>query len=176
MKSWLIEPSVIIRTLENTESSQSIPKELKARILTTYNSNNQIKHVFIKRCINLIWFQFICLTTYQPSWVIWYQSYPCRRTVVVLFNPQLGGRHERLHPFLKAICRKMNVLAQLRFELAYYDVTLQRISHHIMGFPHWGIYRIYTSIFLRWPSYKKIQENRILIHSFPKQRWWTSVN
>ena len=37
-------------------------------------------------------------------------------------------------------------------------------------------YRIYTPIFLKWPWYKKILENRILIHSYLKQRWWTAVN
>ena len=31
-------------------------------------------------------------------------------------------------------------------------------------------------MFLKWPWCRKILENRILIHLFPKQRWWTSVN
>ena len=32
----------------------------------------------------LVWFLY--LKAYQHSWVIWYQSHLCRRTVVVLFN------------------------------------------------------------------------------------------
>ena len=30
---------------------------------------------------------FFCLMAYQPSWVIWCQIYPFRRTAVMLFNP-----------------------------------------------------------------------------------------
>ena len=30
---------------------------------------------------------FVCLMVYQPSWNIWCQIYPTRRTVEVLFNP-----------------------------------------------------------------------------------------
>ena len=36
---------------------------------------------------------------------------------------------------VKGISPKMNIIAQLEFELAYYNVTVQHISHYIMGFP-----------------------------------------
>ena len=36
-----------------------------------------------------VWFAFSCLMAYYPLWVISYQSHPCKRTVVVLFNQQL---------------------------------------------------------------------------------------
>ena len=32
------------------------------------------------------WFG-LCLMVYQPSWVIQYQSHPCRRTAMILFKP-----------------------------------------------------------------------------------------
>ena len=34
-----------------------------------------------------VWLSFFVSMAYQPSWVIQCQSHPCRRTVVVLFNP-----------------------------------------------------------------------------------------
>ena len=54
---------------------------------------------------------------YQPSWVIKCQSYTCRRTVAELFKPKLGGGNG-VHAFCKRISSKVNVLAQLEFELA----------------------------------------------------------
>ena len=38
------------------------------------------------------------------------------------------------------------------------------------------LYRIYTPIFLKWSWCGRVLENWILIHSFLKQRWQTSVN
>ena len=35
-----------------------------------------------------IW--FLCLMAYQFPWVISYQSYLCRRTTAILFDPNLG--------------------------------------------------------------------------------------
>ena len=39
-------------------------------------------------------FVCFCLMACQNSWVIWYQSHPCRRTVVVLFSSKLGAGSE----------------------------------------------------------------------------------
>ena len=50
-----------------------------------------------------------------------------RKTVVVLFNPHLGGGSE-IHAFLKDISWKVKVITQVEFELAYYDVTVQPIN------------------------------------------------
>ena len=41
----------------------------------------------------------------------------------------LGGCNKRVHSFLKCVRPKVNVIAELEFELAYYDVTDQHISH-----------------------------------------------
>ena len=37
---------------------------------------------------------------------------------------------KRVHTFPKGICPKMNVTAQLEFELAYYDSALQRFNYY----------------------------------------------
>ena len=57
----------------------------------------------------LIW--FLSLMTYQPLWVIYYQSYPCIRTAVIISNPSLED--EGVHTFLKGISEKGNVIARL---------------------------------------------------------------
>ena len=48
-----------------------------------------------------------------------------KKTVIVLFNPQLG-----VLTFSKNIYPKVNVLARLDFELSYYDVVIHQ------GYPY----------------------------------------
>ena len=36
-------------------------------------------------------------------------------------------------PFPRVLVRKVKVIALMEFELAYYDVTLQLVSHYVMG-------------------------------------------
>ena len=67
---------------------------------------------------------------YQPLWVIYYQRYPCRRTVVKLFNPQL--EEKGAHAFLTDISQKVILIVWLEFKLAYYDVTVQLFNHYTM--------------------------------------------
>ena len=38
-----------------------------------------------------------------------------------------------IHTFLKNICPKVNVIAQLEFELAYYDSAVQRFNHYTLS-------------------------------------------
>ena len=45
----------------------------------------------------LVW--FLCSMTYQTSWVILCQSYHCRRSIVVQFNPYLQGRIREFKTF-----------------------------------------------------------------------------
>ena len=47
--------------------------------------------------------------------------------VVLLFNPLLGDK--AVHAFPKGISLKVNIIAQLEFELTHYDVAVH----------HWGI-------------------------------------
>ena len=76
-----------------------------------------------------IW--FLGLMAYQPSWVIWCQSYPSRRTVVVLFNPKL--RDKGVHTFSKGISPKVKVIEGLDFKLAYYNVAVEHINYSTKG-------------------------------------------
>ena len=44
------------------------------------------------------------------------------------------SREDRLfHAFPKVICSKVNVIALLEFELAYYDSAVQRFNHYTTG-------------------------------------------
>ena len=48
----------------------------------------------------------------------------CIRTIVLLFNPYVGDQ-----TVFKSISPKANVIEQPEFELAYYDVRIQYVSH-----------------------------------------------
>ena len=48
---------------------------------------------------------------------------------MVLFNPSQGVKGS--HIFLKSIRKKVNAIAQLGFELAYYYIVVQHVSHYI---------------------------------------------
>ena len=43
---------------------------------------------------SLVWFRFLCLIAYQPSWDISCQSHPCRRTAVVFLTLCWWGNKE----------------------------------------------------------------------------------
>ena len=74
----------------------------------------------------MVWFLY--LKTYQPLWVIQCQSYLCRRIVLVLFKHH-NWWDKRVLAFPKGFCLKVNILLQLEFELANYDVAVQNVSH-----------------------------------------------
>ena len=42
-------------------------------------------------------------------------------------------KNEEVHTFLNDIRPKVNVLARLEFDHAYFDVAVQHISHYAMG-------------------------------------------
>ena len=65
--------------------------------------------------------RFLCLIVYQN------QSRRCMRKAVALFNPFLGIR--RFNSFAKSISLKVNVIARLEIEFAYFDVTLLHNNH-----------------------------------------------
>ena len=41
-----------------------------------------------------------------------------------------------VHIFPKGICPKVNVIARLKYELAYYDSAVHRINHYTTKTPH----------------------------------------
>ena len=75
------------------------------------------------RDLRLCWLVLLSfLMAYQASWAIQCQNYPYRRTEGVLFNLQI-----------KDISPRVNIIARLELEVAYYDVTVQVISHYTSG-------------------------------------------
>ena len=69
---------------------------------------------------------FVCsfLAACNPTWIIQCQIYPSRRTLVVLLT------HSWVHTFPKAIYLKVNVIEQLKFELACYDSAVKHFNHY----------------------------------------------
>ena len=60
-----------------------------------------------------------------------YQNHPRRRTALLLFNRIA----ERVNNFPKGICPKVNVIAQLAFELVCYDSAVHRFNNYTTGTP-----------------------------------------
>ena len=102
---------------------------------------------------------FLCLMAYQPSKVIPCQSHHCRRPVVVLFKPNL--RNNMVHSFLKTISSKVNVIAQLEFELVHYDVAVQHFSHYVTET---------STLCAKTENYISISGERLLITSNPEEK------
>ena len=82
-------------------------------------------------------FQFgsVSFSACQSLWVIWCQSYPYRRTVVILFNTWLVGRIKRFISFLNVFILKVNKVAWLEFELTSFESSVKHFSHYISGTP-----------------------------------------
>ena len=61
----------------------------------------------------------------------------CSKTILVeeqdwyYLSRRYGG--QGVYTFPKGISSKMNISAQLEFELAFYDVTVQYVSHYTTG-------------------------------------------
>ena len=55
--------------------------------------------------------------------------------------------------FLNNICLKVNIIARVKFELAYYSVVVKHISHYTT----WTHYRGLALMNLKWPLSKKKQ-------------------
>ena len=70
---------------------------------------------------------------YQPSWVIWCQIHPWRRTVVGAIKPIAGIKMD--YPFLKSISLKMDIIARLDFEFTSNDVAVLYVSHCATAIP-----------------------------------------
>ena len=76
---------------------------------------------------------FLCLMAYQVFLCYLMPSHSPRRTVVVLFNH--SWEDKGVHTFPKGICPKVNVIARLEYELAYYDSAVHRLNHYTRGHP-----------------------------------------
>ena len=74
--------------------------------------NFQESTTILNACTKKVWKLFE-----QPSLVIQCKRYPCKRIVVILFNPYLGNKWVYIFP--KGIRPKINTIVQLDFELAH---------------------------------------------------------
>ena len=81
-------------------------------------------------------FGFSVFIAYQLSWVILCQSNPWIRTLELLFNPKLIKKEgwyisEVYYSLINAIVWRV-------FELAYYEIGVQHVSHYSMKTPPWA--------------------------------------
>ena len=56
------------------------------------------------------------------------------------------GEDKRVHAFPKSISLKLNVIAWLKFEVIYYDVAVQHVSHYAMGMLLKGLVTLFKVI------------------------------
>ena len=78
--------------------------------------------LYVSFCF-LVWLRINHLELFNAK------SYPCRRTIVVLYN--CGD--EGVHTFPEGINPKVNVKVRLGFELVCSDIIIQHISHYVTG-------------------------------------------
>ena len=89
----------------------------------------------------------LCFMTYQPSRVIYCQSHPCRRTVMLLYTHTWVGE-KAVHTFLKDSYPKVNIIAWLDFKL----VTIRRHSwyngYHCRKWTGWSEFKLWMRLFV----------------------------
>ena len=85
-------------SLENDQKKKKVPESiLKSRIY-----------------YGLVWFGFFCLMAYQPLRVT-----ECQNQTIWLIAREIWG----VHTFLKGSSLRVNVIAQLEFQLTFYNVA-----------------------------------------------------
>ena len=61
------------------------------------------------------------------------------QTTYIVLQPNHSWEDKGVHIFLKSINLKVNIIAQLEFELTYYDIVVQHVNHYTMEtFPSLG--------------------------------------
>ena len=103
--------------------------------------------------------------SYQPSWVIWCQSHPCRRTEMILFNPKL--RDKGVHSFPKGISPKVYVIAWLEFEFTNFEATI--FNYLALGLPNWSFVTKKWNCVNIWARHIFVQNG----YHHRKWNWWT---
>ena len=77
----------------------------------------------------LFWFGFFCLMAYQPSWL-----FTAKATLHESYLTH-SWEDKEVHIFPKGIYPKVNIIARLEFELAYYDVAVQCFNNYTKRTP-----------------------------------------
>ena len=87
----------------------------------------------------MVW--LLCLMAYQPFRLF--------NAKAILLEEHLwyylthSWEDKGVHTFLKGICPKVNVIARLEYELAYYDSTAHRFNHYTTRTPRFRICRLH---------------------------------
>ena len=92
---------------------------------------------------------------------ITYESHYCKRTVVMLFSPLMEVNKD-VHTFFKGISLKVNVIARLEFELAYYKVAVQHFSYNNRGKS--PLFSLEFSFLLLWSLYFDGYHHRLFLY------------
>ena len=76
-----------------------------------------------------------------------FQSFPSPRLVASLFTHS-WRENKGVHTFPKGICPKVNVIARLEYELAYYDSAVHRFNHYTTRtpIPKGKLYKYFSSL------------------------------
>ena len=69
-----------------------------------------------------------------------------------------------VHTFPKGICPKVNVIARLEYELAYYDSAVNRFNHYTTRTPHTGDYFVAANFCEVLTTYFGITVNSKMVH------------
>ena len=82
-----------------------------------------------------------------------FQAIQFSQTVLKWYYLTHSWEDKGVHTFPKGICLKVNVIARLGFELAYYDPAIQRFDHYTMRTPPYmciGLSHMYVCIYMCW--------------------------
>ena len=62
------------------------------------------------------------------------------------------GEEKEINIFPCGICPKLKVIARLRFELAYYDIAIQRFNHYTTRLPNPRLIGLVGGVFSNSPG------------------------
>ena len=110
---------VKLKECEKRDKYFNLARELKKLwnvkiILIVIGTLGTVTNGFVQ---DLVWFR--CLMAYRPSLILMPKHYLTH-----------SWEDERVHAFRRGICPKVNITAQIEFELAYYDSAVQRFNHY----------------------------------------------
>ena len=80
-------------------------------------------------------------------------------------------KDKRVHTFPKGICPKVNVIARLEYELAYYDSAAHRFNHYTTRTPPCKFGFAYRN----WQDSKPNSHHIYAVDVFPFQSRWIGV-
>ena len=86
---------------------------------------------------------------------------------MVLFNP---WEDKGVHTFPKGICPKVNVIARVEYELAYYDSAVHRFNHYTTRTPRIVYKYLYITIYIKREEGEKYMYNYVCSYALILER------